>query len=220
MVSQIREWTRARRRTHFFRFLPPRRPLRIIDLGGTVPFWRGWGITADDRLHVTLINNHHVDKTAAGYGQPGPNIENCLMDANDVTVGLLRSFDLVFSNSFIEHLGSRSEQATLASKICESGKPYFIQVPNKSSPLDPHFPSPFAPFFAMYPRRMQAALLARFRLGSGTKSGSVEAAMERLRFYNPLGLSDVKAMFPGAKFALERPLGVPMSVLAWRDNWG
>ncbi len=219
MISALRNWTRARRHAQFNAFLPARRPLRIVDLGGTVPFWRGWGLTAEDRLQVTLINNHHIDTTAAGRSDHGPEIQNRLADANELTTEYLASFDLVFSNSFLEHLDSRAAQQRLARKICASDRPFFIQAPNKNSPVDPHFPSPFAPFFALYPRRVQAALLSKFRLGSGGKSATVEAAMERMRFYNPLGLNDMKAMFPAANYAIERPLGVPMSVLAWRANW-
>lgn len=219
MIRTLRNWTRARRQARFSEFLPARRPLRIVDLGGTVPFWRGWGLTPEDRLQVTLINNHHIDTTAAGRTDHGAEIENRVADANHVTTKFLASFDLIFSSSFLEHLESREAQQRLAKKICDTGRPFFVQVPNKNSPVDPHFPSPMAPFFAIYPRRVQAALLSRFRLGSGSRSANIVAAMERLRFYNPLGLNDIKAMFPTANLAIERPLGVPMSVLAWRANW-
>jgi hypothetical protein len=60
-----------------------------------------------------------------------------------------RGYDLIFSNSFFEHLEHRAAQARLAKIIVASGVPYFIQVPNKRSPVDPHFPSPFVPFFAV-----------------------------------------------------------------------
>lgn len=219
MLQKLRAWTRAQRRARFAEFLPAQRPLRIVDLGGTVPFWRGWGLKLEDQLHIPLINNHHIDTTAAGFCNQGSQIINRVFDANDVTTDCLALFDLIFSNSFLEHLGSRQAQARLAAKICDSGKPFFIQVPNKNSPVDPHFPSPLAPFFAIYPRRVQAALLRRSRLGSGAKSTDLNDAMERMRFYNPLGLNDMRTLFPVANFAIERPLGVPMSVLAWRDNW-
>lgn len=219
MLQKLRAWTRAQRRARFSEFLPAQRQLRIVDLGGTVPFWRGWGLTPQDQLRITLINNHHIDTTAAGFGDQGSQIINRVFDANDVTTDYLASFDLIFSNSFLEHLDSRQAQARLAAKICDSGKPFFIQVPNKNSPVDPHFPTPLAPFFAIYPRKVQAALLTRGRFGSGAKSADMNDAMERMRFYNPLGLNDMRALFPVANFAIERPLGVPMSVLAWRDNW-
>jgi hypothetical protein len=219
MLQKLRAWTRAQRRARFAEFLPAQRPLRIVDLGGTVPFWRGWGLTPEHRLQVTLINNHHIDTNAAGFGDQGSQIINRVADANDVTTNYLASFDLIFSNSFLEHLDSRQAQPRLAAKICDSGKPFFIQAPNKNSPVDPHFPSPLAPFFAIYPRKLQAALLTRGRMGSGAKSADMNDAMERMRFYNPLGLDDMRALFPAANFAIERPFGVPMSVLAWRDNW-
>lgn len=220
MIAQLRAWTRARRRRLFEGFLPAHRPLRIVDLGGTVPFWRSFGLSPEHQLHVTLINNHANDDTAAGIADHTGLIDDRNMDANCVTIDYLRAFDLIFSNSFLEHLSAREEQAALANKICASGRAYFIQIPNKNSPVDPHFPSPLAPFFAIYPRKVQAFMLSHSKLGSGAKSRDFEDAMDRLRFYNPLGLDDMRALFPDAQFRTDRPAGVPMSVIAWRDCWG
>lgn len=219
MISKLRQWTRARRRRLFEDFLPPARPLRIIDLGGTVPFWRAFELSPAHGLHVTLINTHANDTTAAGFSDDSGLIDDRDMDANDVTIEYLRSFDLIFSNSFLEHLSAREQQAVLAGKISASGVSYFIQTPNKFSPVDPHFPSPLAPFFAAYPRPLQAWMLSHSRLGSGAKSRDFADAMDRLRYYNPLGLGDMRAMFPDAQLLTERPAGVPMSVIARCARW-
>lgn len=219
MISKLRQWTRARRRRLFENFLPKTRPLRIVDLGGTVPFWRAFGLNPAHGLHVTLINTHAHDTTAASFKDDSGLIEDRNIDANDVTTEYLRSFDLIFSNSFLEHLSSHKEQAALAEKICASGVSYFIQTPNKFSPVDPHFPSPLAPFFAAYPKKLQAWMLSHSKLGSGAKSRDVADAMDRLRFYNPLGFADMRALFPGAQLLTERPAGVPMSVIASRACW-
>lgn len=219
MISKLRQWTRARRQRLFENFLPEARPLRIIDLGGTVPFWRGFGLNPAHGLHVTLINTHRHDTSAAGFTDNTGLIEDRDMDANDVTIEHLRSFDLIFSNSFLEHLRSREEQTTLAGKICASGVSYFIQTPNKFSPVDPHFPSPFAPFFAAYPKPLQAWMLSHARLGSGAKSPDFAEAMDRLLYYNPVGLADMRLLFPGAQLVMERPAGVPMSIIARRARW-
>lgn len=219
MIIRLRQWTRARRRRLFESFLPKARPLRVIDLGGTVPFWRAFELKPAHGLHLTLINTHAHDTTALGAEDSSGLIDDHHMDANEVTLGYLRSFDLIFSNSFLEHLGSRAEQAALARKICDSGVPYFVQTPNKHSPVDPHFPSPLAPFFAAYPRRVQAWLLCHSKLGSGARSRTYADAMERLHFYNPLGYADMRALFPNAQILTERPAGVPMSIIArWKRD--
>ena len=192
------------------------RPLSIVDLGGTVRFWEAWGFDKEEDVRITLINNHQRDTTNKHVQPSSPNIANISADATQISDSFLEDFDLIFSNSFIEHLPGPLSQAAIATRIVNSGKPYFIQTPNKYSVLDPHFPRPYVPFFAAYPRRLQALLLTWTDLGSGCVSPSMEEAMRRLTYYHPLSLSDVRELFPDAKLLLERPMGVPMSIVALR----
>ena len=218
MISTLRRKTRGDRGL-FFReqigALP--RPLRVIDLGGTSKFWETLGFTAQDGLEVTLLNTHDIDTTMANYENTLPFITDLRGDAMKLTAKDLQAFALIFSNSFIEHLqDGMGSQRLMAQIITASGVPYFLQTPNKNSPVDPHFPRPYVPFFASYPRELQARLLTLGALGSGGKSGSLEEARERLRYYHPLGVRDVRALFPDATVKVERPLGVPMSILVYR----
>jgi hypothetical protein len=70
------------------------------------------------------------------------------------------------------------------------------------------------PFFAVYPRAVQARLLTMGALGSGAPARSFDAAMTRLQYYHPLGRSEMRALFPKARIVMERPMGVPMSIVA------
>jgi hypothetical protein len=215
MIETLRQYTRTRRARLFREFIEriPGR-LRIVDLGGTISYWNEWGLTADDRFHVTLINNHDANKTQLHERTTLPNLDNVLRDACDVTADDYRQYDVIFSNSFIEHLTSREKQVGVARRIIDSGRPYFIQTPNKYSLVDPHFPRPYVPFFAAYPRAVQARLLTFGALGSGSSSPSFEAAMARLQYYHPLSREDVRELFPDARIVVERPMGVPMSIVA------
>ncbi len=216
VVDRLRRYTRANRSKAFRQFLSSfSRPLRIIDLGGTVRFWEGWGVKPEDQLQITLINNHHVDTTNLGYENRHSFIHDVKADALHLEESYLRSFDIIFSNSFIEHLSSWSDQKKLADCIVGSDIPYFIQTPNKYSPLDPHFPRPYVPYFAIYPRGLQAKLLTISRLGSGGRADSFESALRHLGFYNPLGQTEMRRLFPKAEIRKERPFGVPMSILTY-----
>lgn len=215
MMDGLRRYTRQRRGQTLYNFLKTfPRPLKIIDLGGTVRFWETLGVTDADGLTITLVNNHEMDKTSVGQINRFGFVHEWVADALTISEDDLGRFGLIFSNSFIEHLSCREQQAFIASRIMRSERPYFIQTPNKRSPIDPHFPHACVPFFALYPKRVQARLLTLGELGGGWKAPSIEAALDALKFYNPLCLQDLRVLFPGAELHVERPFGVPMSILA------
>lgn len=221
-ISKIRRHSRGKRLQRFMKFLADSglrssQPLRIIDLGGTVSFWsRWWDLSLGDQLHVTLINNHTVDTTLAHERSDSEFIINERKDANDLTQADFDRFDLIFSNSFFEHLCSSQDQSALAAKISGSGKPYFIQIPNKFSPVDPHHP--LAPFFAAYPEWLRAQLVSRLSFGISPRAQTIESARAWQRCYRPLGYDDLERLFPDSTIIVERSLLLPMSLIACRGR--
>lgn len=175
--------------------------------------WARWGVTEADGLQVTLVNNHHIDKSHQGELMPGSFISDRKMDVMTLSGEELASFDVIFSNSMLEHLSSRVDQVRLAASITSCGRSYFVQVPNKNCIVDPHFPHPLAPFFAAWPKPLQARMLTLHRLGSGSRCANVEEALRRLNFYTPLNRQHLSRLFPGAKMVTERSFGIPLSLL-------
>jgi hypothetical protein len=215
MLHKLRRYTRKKRLARFNEFMKGATgPVRLIDLGGTVKFWEDWGLAKQPLLDVTLVNNHDLDKSHSNDPIALPNIRRLNADVLTLSAANLAEYDVIFSNSLIEHLPGRQAQRQLAQAIRDSGRPYFLQTPNKRSPVDPHFPKPYVPFFATYPRTVQARLLSWSALGSGSASPSYEAALTRLQNYYPLTTRDVRQLFPQARVVVERPMGVPMSIIA------
>jgi len=215
MLHKLRQFTRGQRRKLFDDFMKGvSGPVRLIDLGGTVRFWENWGLARRPQLDVTLVNNHDLDKNHANDAITLPNIRRLRADVLTLSAADFAQYDVIFSNSLIEHLPGRQLQRQLAQAIIDSGRPYFLQTPNKRSPIDPHFPRPYVPFFATYPRPLQARLLSWSALGSGSAAPSYQAALARLQNYYPMTVRDVRQCFPRARVVVERPLGVPMSIIA------
>jgi hypothetical protein len=223
LVAALRVRTRSKRRATFSRYLSqvrailrlvPCSRLKIIDLGGTVSFWEDWWqVTDGDRLDITLINNHVMDVSARGRRSKCSFISDLNQDATSLRVADFQRFDLVFSNGFLEHLPGRGAQASLAAAIVASAVPYFIEVPNKYSPVDSHFPYG-PPFFAAYPKSMRIRLCTWSSFGSGWRAPSLAAARQAAQFYHPLSLRDMRRFFPTATLTVERPFLIPMSILA------
>ena len=58
------------------------------------------------------------------------------------------AFDVVFSNSVIEHVETYENQRRMAAEIRRVGRRYFVQTPNRHFPLEPHF---LVPGFQLLP---------------------------------------------------------------------
>jgi len=215
MLQRLKRYTRGKRLERFNEFVKVvTGRIRLIDLGGTVKFWEDWGLASQPRLDVTIVNDHHLDKNHEHDPITLPNIHRLQADVLTLSASDLAEYDVIFSNSLIEHLPGPQAQRQLAQAIIDSRRPYFMQTPNKRSPVDPHFPRPYVPFFAAYPRALQARLLSWSALGSGSAAPSYAAALERLSNYYPLTTHGVRELFPQAHIVMERPLGVPMSIIA------
>jgi ubiquinone/menaquinone biosynthesis C-methylase UbiE len=105
-----------------------------------------------------------------------------------------QSFDWVFSNAVIEHVGGWEDQIRFANEVRRvSSRGYFVATPNKFFPMEPHT---FVPFYQFLPTRIQKRILP-YSLGY-------------LRQYVRIHLLSVKQMqklFPEARIV---SIGFPM----------
>lgn len=213
-IQRARKLTHKKRLELFYGFLKKfnRKPIRIIDLGGTVTFWKNWAISDDGSLQITLINNHHIDKEAVGYDNSLKYIQEIIKDATTLNVDDYKNYDVIFSNSMIEHLESWDMQKKICQEIENSGISYFIQIPNKKSIIDPHFPHLLVPFFAMYPKKLQAYLLTIHGFNGG-RSMSYPDSIVRMGYYNPIDERMLRKLLPGGNLVPESFLGMSASLI-------
>lgn len=120
-----------------------------------------------------------------------------------------RAFEVAFSNSLIEHVGSWEHQRSVASEIARVAARFFVQTPDKYTLLEPHY---LIPLFQFFPRRVQRALHCRFAWGWVRRD-----QFEEIRL---LSARDLKRLFPDAEILRERVLGLPKSCYAVRSGGG
>ena len=65
-------------------------------------------------------------------------------DARDMSEFRDKEFDVIFSNSVIEHVGSYDAQRRMAQEVMRVGERYFVQTPNRFFPIEPTFSSLFS----------------------------------------------------------------------------
>lgn len=97
-----------------------------------------------------------------------------------------RSFDWVFSNAVIEHVGDSLRQLQMAAEIRRvARKGYFVATPNRAFPIDPHTLLPFYHFLNPAVQRY----VFRFSLGH----------MERYETIRLLSGRDLIEIFPDGR---------------------
>ena len=195
-------------RQRLFRSLvePMRRPIRILDVGGTEAFWQSVGMAGADDVEVITVNLDAQPPSSF------PNIAHQQGDARDLSRFADRSFDVVFSNSLIEHVGGLDDQRAVAREIRRLGHAYFVQTPNRNFPLEPHF---VIPFFQFLPISTRVYLLTHFDVGWWRKiddPAEARAAAESIRL---LDRKTFAGLFPDATLWEERAFGLVKSFVAY-----
>jgi len=196
-----------RKRFAFFQSLLSRldRPVHILDVGGTESYWRTMGLNGGEQVFITLLNLTENDVML-------PNLTSISGDARNINAADA-SFDVVFSNSVIEHVGDYEDQRQMAKEVQRVGKRYFVQTPNKYFPLEPHF---LFPFFQFLPLNIRVWLLQNFKLGWFEKTPDAMQAREIVESIRLLGKREFSTLFPTATIYEERILWLTKSFVAYK----
>lgn len=183
-------------------------PVRILDIGGTQSFWDLMTTGEPMEAEITLLNIEHQRVTSKKF-------ISAAGDARDLPQFGNASFDVVFSNSVIEHVGSYDDQRRMANEVMRIGKRYFVQTPNKRFPVEPHF---LFPFFQYLPVAVRAQLVHRFDVGWYKRIPSIDDARNEVRSIQLLTRKKFAALFPGATIYSEKLFGLTKSFVAY-EGW-
>ena len=123
------------------------------------------------------------------------------------------AFELVYSNSVIEHLGSIDSQHLFAAECRRVGKGYYVQTPNRRFPVEPHLITPFIHFL---PKSLQRRLLKNFTLWGLITRPSEEQCDAFMREVRLLDRQELNRLFPDSKIYNEYILGFVKSIIAVR----
>ena len=171
-------------------------PIRILDLGGTMDFWRVVDYTRLGEIQVTLVNVFAQD------GLP-PNFCSRVGDARCMACYGPGDFDVVLSNSVIGHVGSFEDQRRMAQEIRRIGQRYFVQTPNKYFPVDWRT---LVPFFHLLPLHCRATLLHRLPIMPFGRLTPYSHSLEWAASVRNLTYRELRTLFPEATIARERVL--------------
>jgi SAM-dependent methyltransferase len=123
------------------------------------------------------------------------------------------SFDIVYSNCVIEHVGTFEDQKRFAAEARRVGKKLFVQTPNRWFFIEPHFGAVFLHFLPWsIARHLLRILSFRGLVGSGDNIDLKDLANE-LRL---LSYREMKALFLDCEIYREKWFGLTKSFIAIR----
>jgi hypothetical protein len=205
IFRRISPFFRRKRIALFLKRLQPPRGATILDVGGYPGNWQEVALDAK----ITTLNL----EVAPGSEQFDPRCTPVAGDATHLTYAD-QSFDIVFSNSVIEHVGTWERQEQFASEARRVGKKLWIQTPARSFPIEPHY---LAPFIHWLPRSLRRKLIRNFTAYGWLhrpNPAQVEMLLNEIRL---LSEREMQMLFPDCTIVVERFLGIPKSYIALRQ---
>lgn len=194
---------RARRWTHFQRMFPEISEMRILDLGGTPNSWRSAPVRPAAVTTLNLLALPSDDPiVCAVQGDP------CDLPAQ------IRGerFDLVFSNSLLEHVGGHVQRQRFADNVHSLADRHWVQTPYRYFPVEPHW---------LFPGMQWLPYAARVRVSQRWYSGRAQVcsrteAEAHVNEIDLIGIAQMRLYFPRSVLWYERFAGLVKSLVAVR----
>lgn len=175
VMMPLHRYSRRKKVQMFFDALTPTPSDSLLDIGGSI------GMTGEfSRLYgfFTYVSTLNLEPEPVGSGHAtfikGDACEMPFPSA---------SFDYVFSNAVIEHVGDFERQRRMANEIVRvARKGYFITTPNRHFPIDPHSYLPFYHLLSLATRRRLAQGVLKSYLGQHEEYWMLSARQMRELF--------------------------------------
>jgi trans-aconitate methyltransferase len=197
----LQAW-RDQRLAQFMDYVNPPENAKILDLGGLPSMW-GY---AARHFDITIVNLPDALSNDQEHHPPGA----CRMieaDATDLRDRFAdQSFDIVFSNSVIEHVGDEPQQRAFAREVLRLGKAHWIQTPSNHFPIEPHTGQPF--YWQMSDAKRQK-LQAKW-------DKDMPLWAEMVRGTRVLTRSQMADLFPDSQVCVEHKFGFEKSYSFYR----
>jgi hypothetical protein len=187
--------------------LKTKRSCRILDVGGGIAYWKGLEDLWSDRpVHITLVN-------LKAEPVPDSRFASLAGDACNMPEFENNAFDVIHSNSVLEHVGSYANKRRMAEEIQRIAPRHFVQTPNFWFPIEPHFRTPAIHWL---PEPLRVAAVMRKKLGFYPQAETRDQAYEILSDASLLDFKDMQTLFPTSQIERERVFGFTKSLIAIR----
>jgi Methyltransferase domain len=186
---------------------------RVLDVGGYAKFWTELpepvaqldiiNIDTDSKELTPVPGNTWMRQ---GFGN------GCNLLFKDV------SYDLVFSNSVIEHLHTWENQVSFAKEAQRVGKSIWVQTPAREFFIEPHY---VGPFIHWVPATLRAKLIPWVTVFGWIERPTRERVEDMVAEIRLLTFKEFKSLFPDCDILREKFFGIfTKSYIAVRKDSG
>jgi hypothetical protein len=190
---------RQHRSEEFKRRFPDLADMRVLDLGGYAVSWTVLGLRPGN---LTVVN---LDRDK-GPHEPWMDIVQA-----DACAGGFGKYDLVFSNSLMEHLGGHARREQFANVVQESAPSWWIQTPYRYFPIEPHW---VFPCFQFLPFRMRVMVCQHWNTLNMPACKDPDQAADIVASIELISATEMHTYFPTSEVWFERVAGIPKSLVA------
>jgi hypothetical protein len=180
--------------------------MSIIDLGGRVSTWERAAVRPK-RVHVVNLEPPPAEIPEWAEVDHG---DACALPASVAS----RRYDLVFSNSVLEHVGGHERRVRFAEAVHSLSDAHWVQTPYRYFPIEPHW---IAPGMQFLPVAARTAVARTWPLAY-TPNKSYEGALRQVLWTELVDRTQMRHYFPDSQIRTERLFGVPKSLIAFRTR--
>lgn len=198
---------RQKRLAQFEQYLHPSPHDTMLDVGGTTAMWE------QSELPLAQVHVLNLDPRWIQHEQPSAiPLFPLVGDALNLPIPN-RQYDIVFSNSVIEHVGTWENQLQFAAEARRTGKRLWIQTPAREFFIEPHY---LTPFIHWLPKSIQRQLLRYFSIWGWLNHPSPKAVADIVDEIRLLSHAEMKVLFPDCDILEEKLWGMTKSYIAVR----
>lgn len=195
---RLQQLSRQKKFDSFINLLRPERTDKVLDLGGGPGNYFEKMYPWPDNIVVLDIRFGNLQKIKTGIPTNGNALALPFAD---------NTFDIVFSNAVIEHVGDFRHQQLFAGEVCRVGRAHFVTTPWKGFPVELHFK---LPLFQFVPKPLQRRLSSHLSLGWIRKGGWEDI--------NLLWHKQLRKLFPDSITYKQRVTVWPETLIAYKHK--
>ena len=183
---------RRKRFAQFVDRIQPQPQERILDFGGYPATWEGHEQCAAE---ILIVNVHEITPPANPGHFRFQVADGCSLPFAD------HSFDIVFSNSVIEHVGDFERQKAFAAEVIRTGRRLWVQTPAQEFWIEPHF---MTPFIHWLPKSWQHRLTRNFSVWGWLTRPDAQQVAAFIGDIRLLTHAEMVQLFPGCEILREK----------------